>query len=129
MTFSRLETHVIDDADRQEHAEPVESPAGSFYQVGFNVRKAPFSNPHFRRVVAGLVDPGYIVDTVFDGHATPIAAPVEGEWIPDELAWDGADPISPFFGEDGELDEEAAREAFRRIGYRFDEAGRFVVNR
>lgn len=127
-TVSTLEAHVVDAAVERDDVDALESPTGSFYHVGFNVRKSPLGNPYLRRVVAGLLDRDWIVEEVFDGHAEPVVAPVDDEWVPERLAWDGADPVAPFFGTDGDLDVEAARAAIDRIGFRYDEDGRLVIN-
>lgn len=127
VTVSTLETHVVDDAGGED-VDLLGSPPGSFYHVGFNVRAPPLSNPRFRRVVAGLLDPERLVAEVFDGHATPTVTPVGDAWVPPDLEWDGADPVAPFLGDYGDLDVEAAREAIDRIGLRYDADGRIVVN-
>jgi len=101
----------------------------SFYHLGFNARRAPLSNPRFRRAVARLLDKGSLAAETFDGYATPAATPLAGTpWASDDLAWNGADPARPFFGTDGTLDAERARAAFREIGYRYDDRGRLVAN-
>ncbi|MFU8866871.1 ABC transporter substrate-binding protein, partial [Natronococcus sp.] len=92
--------------------------------VGFNARIEPFSNPHVRRLVSGLLDESWIVDEIFDGRATPTATPLPEEWVPEGLLWEGADPVTPFFGDDGDLDAEAARAALEEAGYRYDDQGR-----
>ncbi|SFC05335.1 peptide/nickel transport system substrate-binding protein [Halobiforma haloterrestris] len=132
VTTSTLESYVLDDvieaADEADDLEVLESSPRSFYHLGFNARKAPFSNPRFRRTVARLIDKAWIVDEVFDGYARPIAAPlVDQEWVPDDLAWGGdgdGDPATPFLGQDGEVDVEAARAAFEAAGFRYDTNGR-----
>ena len=127
VTFSALESHVVDQAEDVTEATLVENEPTSFYHVGFNCRTAPFSNPRFRGVVARLLDPQVLIDDHFNGHATPITVPVDDRWIPEELSWQEGDPVDPFFGEDGEFDEEAARDAFRDAGFRYED-GRLVVN-
>lgn len=44
-----------------------------------------------------------------------------------ELDLDLASPEVPLFGTDGELDEEAARDAFVDTGFRYNEKGRLLV--
>ncbi|MFC4543796.1 ABC transporter substrate-binding protein [Halosolutus amylolyticus] len=110
----------------------IESPSRMFYHVGFNAQRSPFGNPNVRRAIARLIDKQYLVDTVFDGYASPLATPVTGEWVPDDhsLAWtdeDDVDPVVPFVGSEGELDVEAARDRFLEVtGYRYDDAGRLL---
>ncbi|WP_290812187.1 ABC transporter substrate-binding protein [Halovivax sp.] len=127
-TVSALEAHVVDAAAAAEEASVVTSEARSVYHVGFNVRRAPFANPNFRQAVARLLDRTWLVESVFDGHADPVAVPADDETAPSAFEWNGADPVAPFAGRDGELDESAARDAFRDAGFRYDDDGRLVVN-
>ncbi len=126
-TMSSLETHALDQAREYENVELLESPSRSFYHVGFNVRHAPFSNPHFRRIVARLLDKARLVEDVFDGNATPTAVPVTDEWVPDDLAWNREDPVAPFLGSDGELDVEEARTKFESAGFQYDSGGNLLA--
>lgn len=112
---------VIDDMDGVEASE---RSSRTFYHVGFNTRENPCGNVDFRRIVARLIDKAWIVDEIFDGHAEPLATPVTEEWRPDVLEWDGEDPTTPFFGTEGDLDDddlERARRAFEATHYRVDE--------
>ncbi|WP_440765832.1 ABC transporter substrate-binding protein [Natronorubrum sp. DTA7] len=127
VTSSALETYVIEDIDVNEDVELVESPSWTFYHLGFNARKAPFSNPRFRQVVARLLDKAWLVEEVFDGYASPIATPVAEEWVPDGLEWDDEDPEMPFLGSDGDLDVEATQAAFEDAGFRYDSDGNLRV--
>jgi len=90
--------------------------------VGYNTRRAPLTNPRFRNTLARLIDQAEVTDAVFDGYAEPAVSPLAGTgWLPPGLRWDGANPVTPFLGEDGELDVERARETFRGIGYQYDD--------
>ncbi|EJN58849.1 ABC transporter substrate-binding protein [Halogranum rubrum] len=102
--------------------------SNQFYHVGYNVRRAPLSNPRFRRAIAGLVDKGHLVDDVFRGYASPASSPLgsDGDAVPPALHWDQTDPELPFHGSNGELDVDAAREVFRDLGYRYTEDGRLL---
>lgn len=94
----------------------------SFYHVGYNSRRAPLSNPHFRRTVGRMVDRTHIVGETFEGYARPAEVPLDTAWGPPGSRWDGEATL-PFFGEEGtgELDVSAARDAFREAGYRYDD--------
>ncbi|MFO7834279.1 MAG: ABC transporter substrate-binding protein [Halohasta sp.] len=109
-----IETH-----NRRSHAS---------YHVGFNTRRSPLSNPNFRQQVARLADKAFLV-AEFGGAGEPIASPLAGtDWLAPELEWaDDADPETPFLGSDGEVDAEAAREAFREAGFQYSEAGELLV--
>lgn len=101
--------------------------SSSFYFVGFNTRRAPFANPRFRGILAQLCDREFLAEEVFDGYAVPALSPLAGiEWVPPDLYWSEAKSVAPFFGEDGTVDVERAREAFREAGYRYDEEGRLL---
>lgn len=127
ITSDTLETYVLDGVEETAETRLLESPSWSFYALGFNTRDAPFSNPRFRRVVASVIDKAWLVEEVFNGYAAPTATPVTAEWTPDELAWNGEDPTTPFLGTDGEVDLSAARTAFENAGFRYDEHGRLRV--
>jgi peptide/nickel transport system substrate-binding protein len=93
--------------------------SSEFYHVGYNCRRSPITDPRFRRAVARHLDRGFLVETALNGYGTPAEAPIRGQWLPEELQWDGEASL-PFFGDAGELDVEAAREAFREAGYQYD---------
>ena len=98
------------------------------YHVGYNAGTEPFSNPHFRRLVARLLDKQYLVDDALGGYGTPVAHPFDGtDWNPPGSGFDGRDRELPFIGENGEVDVAAARDAFRERGFEFDEDGNLVV--
>lgn len=105
--------------------------SGGFYHIGYNTRRAPLSNPRFRRVLASLIDKQTLVDVAFDGYAEPAASPLAAtpEWVPSDLRWEDreTDPVHPFVGESGSLDSETARNRLREVGYRFDEEGRLLA--
>ena len=102
-------------------------PSRTFYHVGYNTRRAPLSNPRFRRAVARLIDKGAVVDDVFDGYARPTASPVaDRDWIAPALEWSGEDPVLPFAGENGELDVESARQEFVDAGYSYHDGGLYA---
>lgn len=91
-----------------------------FYLVGYNCRRSPLSNQRFRRVVARLLDREHLVTAAFRDYARATQVPLSGRWVPDALAWDGTAQL-PFLGADGEVDVEAARDAFREAGYQYDD--------
>lgn len=103
-----------------------ESP--SFYMVGYNTRRAPLANPHFRRAVAKLIDKQYIADVIFGGFAEPTVDPVRDEyWSPESFQWDGDDSIVPFAGEEGELDPGEAQRNFIDAGYQYSSEGELLT--
>ncbi|MFC5367578.1 ABC transporter substrate-binding protein [Salinirubrum litoreum] len=100
------------------------------YHVGYNLRRPPFTNPHFRRTVARLLDREHLVESVFGGYATPAVTPLATtDFEPADLAWTEGGARLPFVGDDGSLDVERARDLFREAGYSYAEDGRLVVQR
>ncbi len=96
--------------------------SGAPYVIGYNARRPPLTNPRVRNTLARLIDQASLADTVFEGYARPEASPLAGTgWLPSDLRWDGANPMTPFLGTDGELDVERARSAFREAGYQYDD--------
>lgn len=91
-----------------------------FYHVGYNCRRAPMTDPHFRRIIARHIDRSFIISSSLSGYGSPSEVPLGEPWTPEELIWDGEASL-PFFGEDGELDVESARDAFREAGYQYED--------
>lgn len=127
VTISTLDLTELDEAPDTDGIRLVESATRAHYCVGFNTRAAPLGNPYFRRTIASLLDKERLVEEIFDGRAEPVATPLTGEWVPPDLEWDGDDPVVPFVGDDGSLDELDARAAFEDLGYRYDEEGNLLV--
>ncbi|XVH30475.1 ABC transporter substrate-binding protein [Haloferacaceae archaeon DSL9] len=100
----------------------------AFYHVGFNTRSAPLNNPNFRRILARLVDKSFVVSSIFENYAIPATSPLTGtSWLPERLEWRDGDPLAPFFDDpDGDLDPEAAREAFREHGFQYNNEGHLL---
>lgn len=90
--------------------------------LGHNAGRPPMTNPRFRNTLARLVDQSFLVDDVFGGYARPAMSPLAGtEWLPEDLRWDGENSVTPFFGNDGELNVDRAKEAFRDAGYQYSD--------
>jgi peptide/nickel transport system substrate-binding protein len=127
-TVSNLGPDTVPRIGREGGIQLESRRSSGFYHVGFNSRRAPLSNPQFRRVAARLLDKASIVESAFRGYATPAATPLAtSAWAAPSLAWDGGDPSVPFLGSDGSVDVAAAREAFREAGYRYDDRDRLLV--
>ena len=91
----------------------------SFYHVGYNCRRAPLTDPNFRRAIARHVDRETIVSESLGSYGSPSEVPMKGRWVPEELRW-GGEATLPYFGSDGDFDGAAARKAFRDAGYQYD---------
>ncbi|MFD1684031.1 ABC transporter substrate-binding protein [Halobellus litoreus] len=91
------------------------------YIVGYNTQIPPLTNPRFRHTLARLVDRSHIAADVFNGYARPAVSLLEGtEWVPDDLRWDGTDPVTPFLGTEGELNIPQVRSEFRNAGFQYE---------
>ena len=130
-TASNLGPDAVPRIGREADATLVSERSAAFYHIGYNTRRAPLSNFQFRAIVASLIDKAALVDDAFAGYARPATSPLGAspDWIPSDLRWDddrAHDPVHPFYGEDGELDAEQAREALREASYRFNEDGELL---
>ena len=125
--LSPVDPRTVDGTDLPEGIDLVETTTAGMYYLGFNTRITPLGNPRFRQTIAALIDKAYVVETAFDGRAEPIVSPLGSRWTPESLEWDGEDPVTPFLGTDGELDEAAVRDQFEEMGYRYDEDGTLLV--
>ncbi|MFB6178987.1 MAG: ABC transporter substrate-binding protein [Halorientalis sp.] len=118
---SPLGAQTLSRIENSETAEKLIEQSPSYYFVGYNSRRSPLTNPRFRHLLGRLIDEGYLIEQVFDGQATPGVSPLTGsDWLPSDLAWDDGNPMTPFYGSDGELDEKRVRQALRRAGYQYD---------
>lgn len=129
-TGRSLHARAVPAAVRAPALRVVVQPSHAFYHLGFNTREAPLDDPAFRRAVAGLIDKAAVVADVFGGYATPAVSPLDRTgWLDPGLDWTDRDPVVPFLGEDGSLDADRARRAFRAAGYRYDRAGHLLSRR
>ena len=131
-TASNLGPDAVPRIGREADARLVSSRSAAFYHIGYNTRRAPLSNPRFRAILSGLVDKSALVDDAFDGYAVPATSPLAASpsWVPSSLEFPregGVDPVTPFYGDDGAVDADAARDAFREAGYRFNDAGELLA--
>lgn len=126
-TASSVDPRVVPRIGRNPDLKLLVQPSRSFYHIGFNAREGPLGNPKFRRAIAQLVDKEFLVTEVFNGYASPAATPLaETSWAPSDLRWEEADPEVPFLGARGDLDVEAAKEAFREAGFQYSDEGHLI---
>ncbi len=128
-TASNLGPDAVPRIGRETDARLVSSRSAAFYHVGYNVRRAPLSNPRFRGILASLIDKATLIDDAFDGYAEPAASALarSPELVPPSLRFEESDPVYPFHGEGGELAIEDVRDAFREAGYRYNDAGELLA--
>jgi len=130
-TRGPLGVDVLDRIDTVADGSVMASRSHAVYHLGYNTRSRPLRNPHFRRVIARLIDREAILTSVFDDNGTPAtdflsAGRDESPWLPAELQWDGEYAELPFFGADGSLDVGAAKAAFRELGYTYSTDGELI---
>lgn len=108
----------------------IEAPGSNLVHIAYNLERTPLGNRNFRRIVSRLMDKSWVADVVLDGRATPVSTPLaDSTWIPDSLQFDDSDPETPFFGSDGTLDADAAREALAEAGFAYNDEGDLLVQR
>ena len=128
LTGTPLTPSVVPEAARNDGIQLAVNETETLYHVGCNVQEPPLHNPHFRRMVARLLDKETLVETTLRGYADPASSLLSGTgWLAPDLEWGGQDPEVPFFEDDGELDEAAAREAFHEIGYEYGSDGELLT--
>lgn len=118
-TADGLQASVVPRAIRATDLSVTVRQIDPFYHIGYNCRRAPMTDPNFRRAVARHIDREAAVSASLNGYGVPSEAPLKGEWVPDDLRWDGEATL-PFFGTGGTFDAEAARDAFQEAGYQYD---------
>ncbi len=64
-----LEENYIHDLDSHKDITVFVNPRSALYYLGLNVRKRPFDNPYFRKVIALLIDKPFIMKRIIQGYA------------------------------------------------------------
>lgn len=107
---------------RGEDLELLVSQSDTPYILGYNARRPHLNNPRVRNTLARLIDGEHLEETVLGGYGYPVVGPLWGtEWYPEELEWTDGNPVTPFLGNDGEVDVDQARAVFRETGYRYED--------
>lgn len=126
-TATGVTAKEVRDIGRAENVQLHVDKSPSLYHVGFNARKAPFSNVRFRRAVAQLLDKKHLVGSVFNQYAEPATSPLaQHDSLAPKLRWDGTDPELPYPGKDGNLNVKNAKKAFKDAGYRYTNDGELL---
>jgi ABC-type transport system substrate-binding protein len=94
------------------------SEKSAFYFLGFNLRRRPFDDVHFRRAVATLVDMDFIIKRILQGYATRVSSVVP----PGNAFWHL--PDLSLYGEGLDREERIRRayEILKQSGYTWEEA-------
>ncbi|WP_135534332.1 ABC transporter substrate-binding protein [Halostella pelagica] len=124
---STLDPEDAPRANKSDSVRLLTDSSSEFYIAGFNARRSPLTNPHFRRCLARLFDREQIAEDVFDGYATPANTPLHGtEYVPSDLEWNGESAVGAFPSENGDMDVEAAKQLFLDKGYRYSDDGELL---
>ncbi|MFO7927669.1 MAG: ABC transporter substrate-binding protein [Halobacteriota archaeon] len=115
-----LQASVVPRIVRSEGVSLAIQQSDPFYHLGFNCRRSPMTDPRFRRIAARHIDRAFILEESMERYGLPSEVPLKQEWTPQDLDWSGEATL-PFLGENGELNVEEAREAFREAGYQYEE--------
>jgi peptide/nickel transport system substrate-binding protein len=65
-----LQPGYLEDLREDSNIKIFSTEKSSLYFLGFNVRKRPFNDVHFRRAVATLIDKDFIIKRILQGYAT-----------------------------------------------------------
>jgi peptide/nickel transport system substrate-binding protein len=126
-TLSNLNPSVVPRAGREPAVDLNVEQSSALYMVGCNTARSPLGNPHFRRLVARLIDKEAVRSEILGGFARPAVSPLAGTgWVPSDLQWDDGDPEVPFFGTDGDLDTAAIQTYLRDAGFEFSDSGELL---
>ncbi len=64
-----IQPGYLEDLLEDEHIKIFSTEKSSLYYLGFNLRKKPFNDVHFRHAVATLIDKEFIVKRILQGYA------------------------------------------------------------
>ena len=65
-----IQPGYIEDLLKNKEVEIIRNEKSALYYLGFNLRKPPFNDVHFRRAVATLIDKDFILRRILQGYAT-----------------------------------------------------------
>lgn len=128
LTEGRLDTslhqfpmNAFEDAEGTDEVTSATAESTELCIVGYNVRRAPLSDFHFRQVLARLHDRAHTAASIFEGFATATDVPVLDDW--NDVADTSSPSVGSFPGSTGELDVERGRALFENAGFTYDDNG------
>ncbi|MFO7783656.1 MAG: ABC transporter substrate-binding protein [Thermodesulfobacteriota bacterium] len=83
MFWWRIQPGYIEELEGEAKIKLYTSERSALYYLGFNVRKAPFDNPAFRRAVSYLIDRNFLMLRVLQGYGTMMTSIVP----PGNICW------------------------------------------
>jgi len=112
-----LQQGYLADLEEHERVKIYTSEKSALYYVGFNIRKKPFDDIHFRKAVALLTDKQFIVKRILQGYALQADSIVPSS----NAFW--YDPDVPRYGDDLTRDERIrkAYEVLKAGGYTWED--------
>jgi len=112
-----LQQGYLADLEEAENVKIYTSEKSALYYVGFNLRKKPFNDIHFRKAVALITDKHFIVKRILQGYALQADSIVPSS----NAFW--YDPNVPEYGE-GLTRDERIRKAYQLLkeaGYTWED--------
>lgn len=100
----KIQPGYIDELKKEKNIQLFTSEKSALYYLGFNCRKPPFDDVHFRRATATLIDKDFIIKRVLQGQGIKMHSVVP----PGNTFWHNADV--PLYG-DKTTKEERIRKA------------------
>lgn len=86
-----IQPGYIENLEKAENIRVFVNEKSALYYMGFNVRKAPFSDPALRQATAILIDKEFIISRVLQGYASSMESIIPSEnrfWYAGDLpAW------------------------------------------
>ncbi|WP_416841708.1 ABC transporter substrate-binding protein [Haloferax sp. DFSO52] len=129
-TANPLSPDAADVARSTSSLDVLENQSRWCYHVGYNLRRAPLTNPRFRRAVARLVDRQFLTSYLFDGDATDVVSILgTTEFAPQGDSWKTTVDSLEFAGTrgTGTLDIDRARSMFENAGYTYSSESELLV--
>jgi peptide/nickel transport system substrate-binding protein len=127
VTAMRLTPDAVPRIGEEDALELHVDRSDEFYHIGFNADRSPLGDTDVRRAIVRLLDKSHIVETIFDGFGRPASTLLAGtDWEPPDLVWRSDDPDVPFVGDDGELDQQRARNLLSDAGLEYNDDGRVL---
>jgi len=127
MFWSGIQPGYLEDLEKEPGIRLFSNERSALYYWGFNLRKLPFSDVNLRWAIAILIDKGFIITRIVQGHATrmnSVIPPGNKFWLCTDL---------PRYGEGLTREEriKKACEILKKAGYTWEvppvnEAGKVV---
>jgi len=108
-----IQPGYMEDLRANPEIEMFQNEKSALYYMGFNVRKAPFNDPHLRRAIATLVDEDFIIKRILQGYGIKMYSIIP----PGNIFWYCPDVPKYGMGMDREARIKKAFSILRDAGY------------